>query len=108
VCTGPAVCSQTLPDASTPAPFYIVPLGSRLVITTVQINTTGPVTAVLYRGDFGNARGFWILNGAGSFQFQYPSGIVISTDSDLLFYGAAGPIAAPFVNAYLTGYITSN
>jgi hypothetical protein len=46
VCNGPwpatVSCSQILPDGSSPCPYFI-PAGQRLIITTVQLNTSGPI-----------------------------------------------------------------
>jgi len=109
-CVGGARCVQLVPDGETPGfvTFYTVPVGSSLVITTVQINTTGSVSAQLSQPNAGGLdRGLWILSAGGSFQFQYPSGIVFSTGSTLAFNGPGGSFT-PFTAAYLTGYIVSN
>jgi hypothetical protein len=98
LCLSSFNCTQILPDGSSGGP-YVVPSGSHLVVTTVQINTTGSTSTQLEQP--GGARVSWTLNAAGSFQFQYPSGIVISSGSTL------------FMNfqpdkTYLTGYLVSN
>jgi hypothetical protein len=106
ICVGTSNCAQILADGSSPAPFYIVPAGSNLVITTVQINMANSGSAQLNQA---NSSGFstrqsWTLTAGGSFQFQYPSGIVISSGSDMVVES----ITPPFVEAFLTGYLVSN
>lgn len=106
ICVGPSDCSQVLPDGSSPAPFYTVPAGCNLVITTVQINMANSGVAELHQ--LSNS-GFWFredwtLPAGGSFQFEYPSGIVFSSGSNLGFVA----FTPPFVEAYLTGYLVSN
>jgi hypothetical protein len=99
------VCLQILPDGTYGA-NYIVPAGSSLVITTVQINTTGSNDVSLYQvnssGQSRRAGGNFAAG--GSFQFQYPSGIVLSSGSNLFMYAALSP---PF-EAFLSGYLVSN
>jgi hypothetical protein len=106
VCIGTSNCSQILPDGSSPAPFYIVPAGSSLVITTVQINMANSGSAQLNQVSSSgfSTRESWTLSAGGSFQFQYPTGIVISSGSDMF----VNSITPPFVEAFLTGYLVSN
>jgi hypothetical protein len=99
VCVQNFSCSQILPDGSSGG-FYVVPSGHQLVITTVQINTTDGISPQL-SGQGSATRGSWTLNAAGSFQFQYPSGIVFSSGSTLL-------VVPQSDRTYLTGYIVSN
>jgi hypothetical protein len=108
----PAYCFQILPYGDTPGfvPFYSVPAGSSLVITTVDISTTGPATVQLrqYNGG-GIDRGLWTLSAAGSFQSQYPSGIVLAAGTTPVFDGPGGPFPfAAFNVAFLNGYLVSN
>jgi hypothetical protein len=105
------VCLQILPDGTYGAQKYIVPVGSSLVITTVQINTassggTGDISLFQQVDISGQSslRGTWTFAAGGTFQFQYPSGIVLSAGSNLLMY----PISLPFGEAFLTGYLVSN
>src|SRR5580658_8672677 len=85
VCVGIQNCIQILPDGSSPSPTYVVPTGISLVITTVQINTAGSGSAQLNQaGSSGEyTRVSWTFAAGGSFEFQYPSGIVFSSGSDL-------------------------
>jgi hypothetical protein len=99
LCVGTSNCSQILPDGSSGG-FYVVPSGSHLVITTVQINTTGSSSPQL-DGSGVVTRGSWTLTAAGSFQFQYPSGIVFSSGSALFMNFQTD-------RTYLTGYLVSN
>jgi hypothetical protein len=106
VCVGIQNCAQILPDGTSPAPFYIVPAGSSLVITTVQINTAGSGSVQMTQGNSSavSTRAFWTFAAGGSFEFQYPSGIVISSGSDLSVNG----FTPPYEEAFLTGYLVSN
>jgi hypothetical protein len=106
-------CFQFLPDGSvpetSPPSTYIVPAGSSLVITTVQLATNAPGSAALSQISptiaFQPLRESYTFASAGSFQFQYPSGIVFSSGS------------TPFVNtldtsqpeflAFLSGYLVN-
>ena len=103
LCVGTANCSQILPDGSSPVPTYIVPAGSSLVITTVQINTagSGSVQMIQANSSGGSTRASWTFAAGGSFEFQYPSGIVLSSGSDLFVNG----VTPPFEEAFLTGYL---
>jgi hypothetical protein len=103
VCVSINNCAQILPDGSTPDQWYTVPAGSHLVITTVQINTSGtPSTQLMQSTGAGNVtRGSWTLDTAGSFLFQYPSGIVFSSGSVFYMNFQQG-------QTYLSGYIVSN
>src|ERR1700722_7113089 len=103
VCVGTPNCSQILPDGSSPVPTYIVPAGSSLVITTVQINTagSGSVQMIQANSSGGSTRASWTFSAGGSFEFQYPSGIVLSSGSDLFVNG----VTPPFEEAFLTGYL---
>jgi hypothetical protein len=96
-------CTQILPDGSSTGAPYVVPTGQRLIITTVQLMAFGADNPELFVGQGETARGVWILTAAGSFQFQYPSGIVFASERTLLFTGGAhsGP-------AYFNGYLVSN
>jgi hypothetical protein len=96
-------CGQILPNGST-STTYFVPTGSSLVITTVQINTTltGSNTVELLQS--GGTRGTWVLNGAGTFEFQYPSGIAISSGQEFLFEGGQNGTD----HSFLIGYLVSN
>jgi hypothetical protein len=106
VCVGIQNCSQILPDGSLPVQIYIVPAGSSLVITTVQINTAGSGSAQLNQASSSgeSTRASWTFAAGGSFQYQYPSGIVISSGSDLFI----NSVTPPFGEAFLTGYLVSN
>jgi hypothetical protein len=102
LCVGATNCTQILPDGSSPVPTFDVPSGSHLVITTVQINTPSATSVQLNQsGPTFGVRGSWTLIGAGSFQFQYPSGIVFSSGSDLFIPNQSD-------RTYLTGYLVSN
>src|SRR5580704_2652095 len=106
LCVGTQNCSQILPDGTSPAPFYIVPTGNSLVITTVQINLAGSGSVQMTQGNSSaiSNRAFWTFASAGSFEFQYPSGIVISSGSDLSVNGAT----PPYEEAFLTGYLVNS
>src|ERR1700722_13464635 len=69
LCVGTANCSQILPDGSSPVPTYIVPAGSSLVITTVQINTAGSGSAQMNQANSSGVttRAFWTFAAGGSF-----------------------------------------
>jgi hypothetical protein len=106
LCVGTANCSQILPDGTSPVPTYIVPAGSYLVITTVEINTAGSGSVQLNQANSSgeSTRASWTFAAGGSFQFQYPSGIVLSSGSDIFI----NSVTPPFDEAFLTGYLVSN
>ena len=105
VCVGTQNCSHILPDGSSPVPTYIVPAGSSLVITAVQINTasSGSVQMNQASGSGESTRASWTFAAGGRFEFQYPSGIVFSTGSDL----SISSVTPPFEEAFLTGYLVN-
>jgi hypothetical protein len=106
LCVGTSNCSQILPDGSSPTPTYIVPPGSSLVITTVQINTAGSGSAQMDQANSSGepTRATWTFAAGGSFQFQYPSGIVLSSGSDVSVNG----VTPPFEEAILSGYLVNS
>jgi hypothetical protein len=106
LCVGIQNCAQILPDGTSPAPFYIVPAGSSLVITSVQINTAGAGSVQMTQGNSSavSTRAFWTFAAGGSFEFQYLSGIVISSGSDLSVDG----FIPPYEEAFLTGYLVNS
>ena len=106
LCVGTQNCAQILPDGSSPVPTYIVPAGSSLVITTVQINTAGSGSVQMTQANSSavSTRAFWTFAAGGSFEFQYPSGIVLSSGSDLSVNG----VTPPFEEAILTGYLVNS
>jgi hypothetical protein len=105
LCVGTSNCSQILPDGSSPVPTYIVPAGSSLVITTVQINTAGSGSVQMNQANSSgeSTRASWTFAAGGSFEFQYPSGIVLSSGSDLSVSG----VTPPFEEAILSGYLVN-
>jgi hypothetical protein len=106
LCVGTQNCAQILPDGSSPVPTYIVPAGSSLVITTVRINTAGSGSAQLNQvsGSGESTRESWTFAAGGSFEVQYPSGIVFSSGSDIFI----NSVTPPFIEAFLSGYLVSN
>jgi hypothetical protein len=106
LCVGTQNCAQILRDGSSPVPTYIVPAGSSLVITTVQINTAGSGSMQMTQASSSgvSTRASWTFASAGSFEFQYPSGIVLSSGSDILI----NSVTPPFIEAFLSGYLVSN
>jgi hypothetical protein len=86
-------------------PTHIVPAGSSLVITAVQINTarSGSVQMNQASGSGESTRASWTFAAGGRFEFQYPSGIVFSTGSDL----SISSVTPPFEEAFLTGYLVN-
>jgi hypothetical protein len=105
VCVGTANCSQILPDGTSPGPTYIVPADTSLVITTVQINTAGSGSVQMNQANSSgeSIRASWTFAAGGSFEFQYPSGIVLSSGSDLSVNG----VTPPFQEAILSGYLVN-
>ena len=85
---------------------YIVPAGSSLVITTVQINTAGSGSVQMNQANSSGVttRAFWTFAAGGSFDFQYPAGIVLSSGSDVSVNG----VTPPFQEAMLTGYLVTS
>jgi hypothetical protein len=83
-----------------------VPAGGSLVITTVQINTAGSGSVQMTQANSSavSTRAFWTFAAGGSFEFQYPSGIVLSSGSDLSVNG----VTPPFEEAILTGYLVNS
>ena len=106
VCVGTSNCSQILPDGSSPVPTYIVPAGSSLVNATVQINTAGSGSVQMNQANSSgeSTRGSWTFAAGGSFEFQYPSGIVLSSGSDLFI----NSFTSPFKEAILSGYLANS
>jgi hypothetical protein len=106
LCVGTQNCSQVLPDGGSPVQTYIVPAGSSLVITTVQINTAGSGSVQMNQANSSGVttRAFWTFAAGGSFDFQYPAGIVLSSGSDVSVNGAT----PPFQEAMLTGYLVTS
>ena len=95
-------CGQILSDGSLHGD-YQVPAGHSLVITTIQVNTSGPGSFVLRQFSSVSVpfdRLSLTVSAAGSSLFQYPAGIVLSSGS---FVNALGSD-----QAYLTAYIVSN
>jgi hypothetical protein len=103
MCTATFIdCQQILLNGSL-ASNYSVPTGSSLVITTVQINISSTGTNTVELRVTGGIRGTWVLNSTGTFEFQYPSGIV--------FFSGATPIVGGLGGndqTFLIGYLVSN
>src|SRR5580658_7509206 len=92
VCVGTSNCSPTLPDGSSPPTPHIITAGSGSAQMD-QANSSGEST-----------RGTWTFAAGGSFQFQYPSGIVLSSGSDVSVNG----VTPPFEEAILSGYLVNS
>jgi hypothetical protein len=108
VCLPNVICGQVLPNGSIVS-NYSVPAGSSLIVTTIQMNTilTGINTvqlAQLVAGSSAPVRGTWVLNGPGTFEFQYPSGIAIASGQEFFFVGGQNDND----HSYLIGYLVSN
>jgi hypothetical protein len=102
-------CFQILPDGTAPAVTgYIVPAGRSLVITTVDISTigSGSGSALLMQTNSSgeSTRASWTFAAGPSFQFQYPSGIVLSSGSEVF----VDTVSPPFNGALLTGYLVNS
>jgi hypothetical protein len=65
--------------------LYIVPASQKLVILTISVTATHAQRAGLFVGSEGKFSGheFWILDKAGTYQFQYPSGIIVAAGKSL-------------------------
>jgi len=99
-------CVQVFPDGSVGGTPFVAS-GGRLIITTVAFNVTGVDKPLLAEQGSGSltARASWSLNGAGSYQFQYPSGIVIAQGSTLSVVFNDVIVGG---SASLYGYISAN
>jgi hypothetical protein len=97
----------SLANASGPPPPYSVPTGQNLVITSVELNDSAGYTGnnLLYLGDLAQGINYhqWAFSGPNTLQFQYPSGIALSS-------GTAPVVASTNGGAFIqiTGYLTSN
>jgi hypothetical protein len=65
--------------------LYTVPASQKLVILTISIVAAHAQRAGLFVGSEGKFSGheFWILDKAGTYQFQYPSGIVVAAGKSM-------------------------
>ena len=105
VCTQILIdCQQILLNGSLVG-SYSVPAGSSLVITTVQINISSTGTNAVELRVTGGIRGTWVFNSTGTFEFQYPAGIVFSSGQTPIV-GGLGQGAND--QAFLIGYLVSN
>lgn len=102
------ICSRVLAD---PALGFVlggtftVPAGQRFVISSVQLDTTAGGLTQLGQ-QIGSAtttgRTSWLTFAAGTYQYQYPSGIVIEAGNGLF-------LGSTILNVgYIYGYLTSN
>jgi hypothetical protein len=101
-------CSQVL--ASPTLGFvlggtFTVPAGQHFVISTIQLDITGGGVTELSQqiGSItSTGRTTLLTTAAGTYQYQYPSGIVIEAGNSLSFGSGVLNIA------YIYGYLTSN
>jgi hypothetical protein len=97
----------SLANAFGPPPAYSVPAGQNLVITSVELSNSGGYTGnnQLYLGDTNQGVNYhqWTFSGPNTIEFQYPSGIALSS-------GTAPVVSSINGGAFLqiTGYLTSN
>src|SRR5580704_10779983 len=90
-----------------PPSAYSVPAGQNLVITSVELSNSGGYTGnnQLFLGDTHQGVNYhqWTFSGPNTFEFQYPSGIALSS-------GTAPVVTSINGGAFLqiTGYLTSN
>jgi hypothetical protein len=100
VCTQTFIdCQQILLNGSLVG-SYSVPVGNTLVITTVQINMNSTGTNTVNLRVTGGNRDSWVLNSTGTFEFQYPSGIVFSSGQTPIVGGLGSND-----QTYLIGYL---
>jgi len=99
-------CNQVFPDATMNSSAFTVPAGQHLVISTVQLDAGSAGSTVLLQqnGITVTSRTTWLLFAAGTYQFQYPSGIVIAPGTTNLTIPPSGGVN----NGYIYGYLTSN
>jgi hypothetical protein len=99
-------CYQVLPDAMMGSSAFTVPAGQRFVISTVQLDagSAGSTALSQQNGITVTTRTTWLLFAAGTYQFQYPSGIVIAPGTTNLTIPPYGGVN----NGYIYGYLTSN
>jgi hypothetical protein len=101
-------CIQVLGDPSLGfllGGTFTVPAGQRLVISTIQLDlTAGGFTQLDQKiGSItSNGRTNWLTFAAGTYQYQYPSGIVIDAGNSLSFGSSV------LNNGYIYGYLTAN
>jgi hypothetical protein len=102
-------CSATcfaVSNQGTPGATYTVPSNQRLVIVTVQFTTTTAGNVILSQTNQGVNEGnriVWPVVAEGTYQYQYPSGIVFASGTtDIVLAGQA------ISNGYMFGYLTSN
>jgi hypothetical protein len=90
-----------------PPSSYRVPAGQNLVITSVELSNSAGYTGdnLLYLGDTNQGVNYhqWSFSGPNTIEFQYPSGIALSS-------GTAPAVTSINGGAFLqiTGYLTSN
>jgi len=97
-------CDQVNNDGALAS--FTVPANQRLVVTTVQLDVTGGGSTGLSQTNQGQVtsnRIEWLLFAAGTYEYQYPSGIVFASGTTNI--AISGTVVA---NAYLFGYLTSN
>jgi hypothetical protein len=88
---------------------YVVPSGQSLVITTIDVlpfTTQGIDTFTIFNEPSANPRETLQVAGAGTTQFQFPSGIVFPAG---VFIQVKGESPSPdTLLLYMHGYLTSN
>jgi hypothetical protein len=98
-------CVQIFPDGTVARGDFSVPAGQSLVINTVQLNASGAGTTLL-RQEINNiitdGNIVWELFAAGTYQFQYPTGIVFAPGTTRIGIGST------VASGYMFGYLTNN
>jgi hypothetical protein len=99
-------CNQVFPDATRSFNAFTVPAGQHLVISTVQLEASsgGSTTLSQQSGIIVTSRTTWLLFAAGTYQFQYPSGIVFAPGTTNITIPPTGGVN----NVYMYGYLTWN
>jgi hypothetical protein len=105
------VCYQIFPDATTATSVFTVPAGQSLVISTIQLQANGGGTNSLVQANYSQGIGLdvsttrltWDVFAAGTYQLEYPSGIVFAPGTTNLTINLGG---GGFANLF--GYLTVN
>jgi hypothetical protein len=102
---GSVPLAEVGPDGTATTGDFVVPAGQKFVITVIELTNISTTSALaeLTSSNNGGFYGAWQVPVAGTTEFQYPSGVVVASGTNLALSAVTGGVYVA-----IHGYLTSN